>query len=78
MKNEFILLVAMMVYILSMSYVMSTKESEKLSAETVAKIEATVIGNEVIWDFDINEDYYENKCAFSMSLIKSAKEYCSE
>lgn len=81
MKNEVIYVV--LVYALLNSLLLSAtlnrnKEVKTMEAEKVAIIEATVVDDEVVWKFNVNEDYYENECAFSISLIKATKEYCEK
>jgi len=81
MKNEVIYVV--LVYALLNTLLLSAtfnknKEVEVLEPKKIAIIEATVVNDEVVWEFNVNENYYENECAFSIGLIKAAKEYCEK
>lgn len=81
MKNEiiYVVLTYALLNTIFLSFTFNNKTpKEELLSDKIAVIEATKVGDEVIWEFNVNKDFYENDCAFSISLMKATKEFCEK
>lgn len=81
MKNEiiYVVLTYALLNTIFLSFTFNNKvPKEELPSDKIAVIEAIKVGDEVMWEFNVNEDFYENDCAFSISLIKATKEFCEK
>ena len=46
--------------------------------EIVANITAERINGEVVWTFQLNDQYYSSSCALAVNLMEALREDCSE